>query len=301
MDLRYAREVTVGTIVIVAIVIFIIGTMWLSGRSISSRDLIRIQFSDVSGLKQASPVRVSGVAVGRVEDIHFVDVGRVLVGVSLPEKIRPKIDASAQITAISLVGDYAVDFNPGQASQLLPPERVILGTQEIGLADRAVTLSQRTDSLLIGAQTFVNQKTADQLYATLAAVQGTLAAAERTMRVYGNPDRGPTAEISKTLISLRQLTSRFDSTLANPALSRTLQRMDTLTSNLARMTNQLAATGARLDSVLAKVERGDGTIGKFATDTSLYRNLVGVTASMDSLLTQLKREPGRIGVTVKLF
>ena len=35
MDLR-AREVTVGSIVIVAIVVFIFGTMWLSGRRVSS-------------------------------------------------------------------------------------------------------------------------------------------------------------------------------------------------------------------------------------------------------------------------
>ena len=52
MDLRM-REVTVGTIVIVAIAVFIFGTMWLSGRSVSSDNLIRMQFANVSGLKRA--------------------------------------------------------------------------------------------------------------------------------------------------------------------------------------------------------------------------------------------------------
>ena len=36
MDLRYTREATVGAIVIVAIVVFVFGTMWLSGRSVGS-------------------------------------------------------------------------------------------------------------------------------------------------------------------------------------------------------------------------------------------------------------------------
>ena len=71
MDLR-VREVTVGSIVIVAILVFIFGTMWLSGRRVSSGNSVRMQFPNVSGLKRASPVRVSGVNVGKVESIEFV-------------------------------------------------------------------------------------------------------------------------------------------------------------------------------------------------------------------------------------
>jgi len=121
MDFRYSREVIVGTIVTVAILVFIFGTMWLSGRSVSSDNLAHIQFANVSGLKRASPVRVSGVNVGKVEKIEFVDVGKVLVTASLPVKIRPRVDAEAKIVSVTLVGDYAVDFYPGTAAELLPP------------------------------------------------------------------------------------------------------------------------------------------------------------------------------------
>jgi len=120
MDLRYSREATVGAIVLVALLVFVFGTMWLSGRSVSSENAVRIQFENVSGLKRSSPVRVSGVSVGKVEKIEFVDVGRVLVLVGLPPKIRPKVDASAKIVAVTLVGDYAVDFDPGRAGEPLP-------------------------------------------------------------------------------------------------------------------------------------------------------------------------------------
>src|SRR5262245_44171921 len=155
MDLR-VREVTVGTIVIIAILVFIFGTMWLSGRSVSTDNLIRMQFANVSGLKRASPVRISGVSVGKVERIEFQDVGKVQVTASLPPKIKPKVDASATIVSITLVGDYAVDFDPGRASEPLPPGRVVLGTQEVGLSGRAMGLSDRADSVLIGAQAIVN-------------------------------------------------------------------------------------------------------------------------------------------------
>ena len=295
------REVTVGSIVIIAIVVFVLGTMWLSGRSVSSDNLIKIQFSNVSGLKRASPTRISGVGVGKVEKIEFVDVGKVLVTASLPPRIKPRVDAKATIVSITLVGDYAVDLDPGRAAELLPPGRVILGTQDLGLSGKAQALGDRADSLLIGAQAIVNQRTADQLYATLTALQGTLKATQQTMETYGNPRSGPAAELAQTMASLRRLTDRLDSTLANPALARTLGRADTLTGNLAAMTAQLTSTGAHLDTVLSDVSHGRGTIGKFATDSGLYYDIRDLSQSMKKLLDELQKHPGKVPVTVKLF
>ena len=295
------KEVTVGTIVIVAIVVFVLGTMWLSGRSVSSDNLIRMQFANVSGLKRASPLRVSGVSVGKVERIEFQDVGKVLVTASLPPKIKPRVDAGATIVSVTLVGDYAVDFDPGRAGELLPPGRVILGTQEAGLSGRAMGLSDRADSVLIGAQAIVNQKTADQLYATMTALQATLKAATKVMEMYGDPSKGPSAELTRTMASFRSVTERLDSTLANPALARTLGRADTLTANLAAMTRQLTSTGARLDTLLADVSHGRGTIGKFATDSGFYYDMRDLSQSMKKVLDELQKHPGKVPVTVKIF
>jgi phospholipid/cholesterol/gamma-HCH transport system substrate-binding protein len=298
MDLRYTREATVGAIVIVAIVVFIFGTMWLSGRSVGSENRIRMQFDNVSGLKRASPVRVSGVNVGKVEKIEFVDVGKVLVVASLPPKIRARVDASARIVSVTLVGDYAVDFDPGRAGEPLPTGRIILGTQDLGLTGKATVLAERADSILLGAQGIVNQRTAEQLRSTLTALEGTLKAAQRTMQLYADPDRGPTAEITKTMASFRQLSSRLDSTLASPAFS---QRTDSLTANLAAMTSQFAATGERLDTLLAEMNRRQGTLGKFVTDSGLYYDMREVTQGMKKLLEELTKHPGKVPVTVKLF
>lgn len=298
MDLRYTREVTVGTIVIVAVLVFVFGTMWLSGRSVASHNLVRLQFPNVSGLKRASPLRISGVNVGKVERIEFVDVGKVLVTASLPPKIRPKVDASAKIVSVTLVGDYAVDFDPGRSTQLLPPGAVILGTQDLGLSGRALQLSDRTDSLLIGAQAIVNESTAVQLRSTLTALEGTLKATQRTMQIYGDPEKGPTAELTRTMAAFRQLGTRLDSTLGSPAVS---GRADTLTRNLAAMTSQLTATGERLDTLLAGITRGQGTLGKFATDSGLYYDLRELSQGMKKLLDELAKHPGKVPVTVKIF
>ena len=303
MDLSYKREVTVGSLVILAVVLFVVGTSWLSGRSVTADedDFWKIQFRTAGNLKTSSPVRISGVLVGKVERVRLMDVGQVLVMVTLSENVAPRVDASAQIVAVGFVGDAAIEFNPGKAPQRLTRDRVIIGTQAGGISDLAQTLGDRADSVLLGAQQIVNKRTADELYATLSALQGTLKAAERTMQVYGNPDKGPTAQLTKTLGTLERLSARLDSTLANPALARTLNRTDTLTGNLASMTAQLTSTGARLDTLLLNMNQGRGTLGKFTTDTGFYSDIRQLSQSMKELLDELKKHPGKVPVTVKLF
>jgi len=303
MDLSYKREVTVGSLVILAVVLFVVGTSWLGGRSITANedDFWKIQFQTAGNLKASSVVRISGVPVGKVERIKLVDVGKVLVMVTLPDNIVPRVDATAQIMAVGFVGDAAIEFNPGKAPQRLTRDRVITGSQAGGLTDLAETLGKRADSVLTGAQQIMNERTADELHATLTALQGTLKAAERTMRVYGDAENGPTGQITQTLASLERLTTRFDSTLGSPALARTLERADTLTGNLATMTAQLTVTGARLDTVLLNMNQGRGSIGKFATDTGLYTDLRQVSQSLKELLDEVKKHPGKIPVTVEIF
>ncbi len=294
MDLRYSREATVGAIVLVAILVFVFGTMWLSGRSVGSDNVVRLQFANVSGLKRASPVRVSGVNVGKVERIEFIEFGKVLVLASLPPNIRPKLDAGAKIVSVTLVGDYAVDFDPGKSGQLLPEGRIILGSQDLGLTGLATSLGERADSVLLGAQSIVNQRTGEQLRSTLTALEGTLKAAQRTMQIYGNPNQGPTAELTKTMATFRQLSTRLDSTLI-------AFRTDTLSAHLTAMTAALTSTSGRLDTLLAGMNRGQGTLGKFVTDSGLYYDIRELSQGMKKLLDELAKNPGKIPVTVKLF
>ena len=116
------------------------------------------------------------------------------------------------------------------------------------------------------------------------------------MRIYGDPP-GAHGGAHPDDGAFRQLSARLDSTLANPALGRTLARADTLTANLAAMTAQLTGD---LDA-WRPINRGQGTLGKFATDSGLYNDIRDVSKSMKELLDELKKHPGKVPVTVKMF
>ena len=300
-DSRLSREVVVGSIVLVAMAIFVVGTFFLSGKSIFKSDGVKILFKDAGDLKRASPVRVSGVPVGKVQDIKLLEPGKVEVTISLPKEIVAKTDALAYIRTVGLAGDAALVFVPGTSPTPLPEGQAVMGVEAPGFADMAGKLAGNADTLLTNVRALVGPKRAEQLDQTLQKLNATLASTQALMAVYANQKTGPTAELQSTLQQFRTLAVKLDSTISSPAIVRARDKADTLAGNLNEMSKQFHATAERLDSVLAKVERGEGTMGKLATDTLLYHRFTDVSASVDSLVRDLRKNPGKIGVTVKMF
>lgn len=295
MDLNYKQQATVGGLVIGAIVLFIAGALWLSGKSFGgSGKLTTVEFTQVGNLKEGSPVFISGVNKGKVEQIRLVQPGKVYVMLDLAEDVKPKADAMAKIISISALGEAAVDFYPGASSTELARDAIVPGSTETALMDRVAALGDRADSVLLGAQELVSKRTADDLHATMAAMQ-------RMLNTISDRLPAPTEEATRTMAAMRRLSERLDSTLANPGLMAGLRNLDSVTTSLSRMTAQLTRTTATLDTMFANINAGKGTLGKFASDSGLYNDMRGTLQSLKQLIDDIQRNPGRLTVQLKVF
>jgi phospholipid/cholesterol/gamma-HCH transport system substrate-binding protein len=67
------------------------------------------------------------------------------------------------------------------------------------------------------------------------------------------------------------------------------------------MFDRLAAATTRMDSLMGKIQRGEGTMGKLATDSMLYVDLRKTLQATTDLINEIKKNPGKIGVTVRIF
>lgn len=294
MDLHYKQEITVGTVVLVGIGVFVAGTMWLKGETLGPERLYQVEFDNVGGLKAGADVTISGVSKGKVKDIELQEGNRVLVSISLSPSVTPKTDATAAIESGFFSADSKLLFNPGVAGQPLGEQTIIQGSLNKGLSGQASALGDRADSVMLGVQAIANQRTADDLHATLVSMQ-------KLMNTLSAKLPESSDEARQTLLSLRRLSDRMESTLAGPAFTSTLHHLDTATANLSAMSAQFTTTGARLDTLLANINRGQGTMGKFATDTGLYTDARAASQSLKALLDELEKHPGKITVQVKIF
>ena len=294
MDLHYKQEVTVGGLVIAALVLFYAGMQWLGGRSLERVHTVQVEYADVGNLKVGSPVQISGVAVGKVVHISLEEVGRVIVTFTLSKKIVPKVDAEATIRSIGFLGDAALDFDPGHSPQTMAPNQILVGKESEDFSLRVRTLADQASQVMLGAQDLVSKQTAADLRETLRAIT-------KLLNILATTESGPTAKATEALAALTRLSNRLDTTLADPGLKRAVSHLDSLAQNGTQLTAQLTSTSARLDSLLLAINHGQGSLGKFATDTGLYTDVRQTSQAVKALLDTIAKNPGKITIQVKIF
>ncbi len=296
MDLHYKQEISVGIFVIVGIALFAFGLFWLSGRQFDRRNLVEVpvRFSTVKGLRAGDPVQISGVRVGRVGNVVLEDVGRVMVYLTVERSVRPHADARAGVASLDLFGAKFVDYAPGNSPDLLDDNAVITGSREVALTEGATDLTARAGEVLEGLQSLLGPRMADEVHATLAAAQEALT----TLRDVGE---GPTVRQARSALqSLERASNRLDSVLANPAIGKSVNQLDELTTNVNEMTVGLAHATAALGNIMAKIDSNEGTLGRLVNDTTVYGDLHELSQSLKDLLDDMRERPGRY-FNVKVF
>lgn len=289
MDLHYKQEVTVGMLVIAALVALLVGMTWLSGKSLGPGTEIRfgVRFANVMGLRTGDPVQISGVTVGRVAGIQLESVGQVMVQVEVRRDVRPRVDARAQVRGMDAFGAMFVDYEPGIAEELLRDGQIIVGTREAAMMEAATGLAGRAGDVLTSAENLLSPRMADELYATMRAARAAL----ETISVQG---REPVArEAADALAGARRAMARLDTLLANPGLARSLNQLDEVTQNLNEMAEGLAGLAQATSSVMRRVDAGEGTMGRMVSDTTLYVELTELSRSMRLLLDDMRERPNR--------
>ncbi|HYL22256.1 MAG TPA: MlaD family protein [Gemmatimonadales bacterium] len=296
MDASYRNEVTVGALVLVGFVVFTGFMFWLTGRSLVSKAVsVPVEFGDVNGLKEGDPVRVSGVKKGRVGQVRLARVGKVVVTLELDPTVPPHKDATATVASADFLGAKFVNYDPGTSDTLLQASAVIKGVTEEQFADVAQRAATNANELIAKVNKGLNP---GQL---ASDIHNTLLATQRGMNALTTATNGPAVQQTEaTLKSLERVMAHLDTLLGAANVTTTGRRLDTLSVNLTQLTGRLADATGSLKQLLDKIDRGEGTLGKVATDTVLYKNLNQTLTSLSALLTDLRERPGRY-LTVKVF
>jgi len=171
---------------------------------------------------------------------------------------------------------------------------VIVGTEQQQLTDIAQGVATRASELIGHASGLVNDQLGVDIHNTMIATQRAM----NTVTVMGG---GPLVnQTTQTLAAIQKVMSRFDTLLGAANPSTTGKRIDTLSTNMAKLTEQLSQASSTLNGLLTKMNRGEGTLGKLASDSTLYNDLHQTLAALTALLTDLKERPGRY-LNVKVF
>lgn len=120
-------EIRVGLTVLVAIFIFIWILGWAKNFSINSNSkIVKVRFTNVSGLEIGDQATVNGLRKGYVDDMK-VEPNNVLVEISLDNDVILKEDATFAISMLDLMGGKKIEIFPGNSLQVYDLSKVSEG------------------------------------------------------------------------------------------------------------------------------------------------------------------------------
>ena len=105
-------EVTVGIFITVAVVVLVLGTLWLARGGLKSGYPLYTRFVWGQNLKQGQPVLLAGVSVGYVGDVTLRRDGYLDVMLSIGDKYTIPKGSKATVKAVGIFGDVAVALTP---------------------------------------------------------------------------------------------------------------------------------------------------------------------------------------------
>lgn len=298
--MKFNKEIKVGLLGIISLVLFYLGFNFLKGSDIfSSENEYSVVFSEVNGLQNSNAVTYKGVTVGRVMDMVTDQANdRVRVTLAINKKIALTDSTRALLADDGLIGGKMIKLDVRNGSPIGEGSELI-GDMELGLADAAIEritpALNDLDELVVNLTTLVKQfqTSVPALDALMASTTKTTNGVNSILASNANSLKTVTANAALLTNNLNTLTMDLDRQI-KPILANTTSLTDSLSKlDLGTTVSQLNTTIAGLQLILADVNKGKGTLGKLTSNDSLYLNLDNTAASLDALLGDMKKNPKR--------
>jgi phospholipid/cholesterol/gamma-HCH transport system substrate-binding protein len=297
----------VGVFVIVAIIaffwlIFKFGDLPILVSEIRSFE-VRIQFPSAPGVQRDTPVRFCGYQIGRVTRVlppaNLRDLGtgqyyfQAVVIASVDNEYYGKIPAAVEAKLMTRgLGSSYIELR-------VPPKDIREG--KFLVEGSLLQGSTATTSDFFPED---SQKKLDEL------IDGITAFVNSSNEVVG--DTNNKANLKTTLANLAEASQKATeamnelrdmSATGKTAIQNTDARMERLTNSLVGTSDKLSTVLTHLESVIDKIDNGDGTAGKLINDGRLYEQLLEDSKQLNLVMQDLKSfvaESKEKGLPIKL-
>ena len=290
------KEIFIALLVLTSIVLFYFGFGYLKGSNLfaSGRTYYAI-YGNVAGINNDDPVSVNGFRIGKIrssnlipdEDVVILELEISHAGLNIPE------DSKAIIANTGLLGGKEIDLEMGFSSVYLEAgDTISSGTEEDIFSSLSSSLEPfekkaleavvSIDSVMKLVQLVLNEKNRTNLEKSMSAVavtMGNLNAVSVDLNELITSESGKIKLIIDNLNKVSKDFSKISDSLKDIKFNETINRVNASLDNA--------------NSILGKINSGEGTMGKLVNNDSLYLYLESASKDLDLLLIDFKENPKR--------
>jgi phospholipid/cholesterol/gamma-HCH transport system substrate-binding protein len=294
--MKRRNEVLVGVFVTVALIVGILGTLWLSRSGLLSDTYpLYTRFRWGANLKKGQEVWLAGFAVGTVDRVELRSDGWLDVWMAVEERYNVPEGSIAQLKTASFFGDMAINLEPplnfrsnvqrGDTIPAAPPPPTM-----DALLSRLDSVSRGVSDV---AQAFEIQMVRE---GGIQDLRGTISSTNRLIRQISQVAEEQSRGLTRLTTSLQRSISAIDSAVVDS----TMRNIRSTTANLAQLTADFQETRERMTALLTKMESGDGSAARLLNDPGLYNDVRALVQRVDSLTADFKKNPRKY-INLEIF
>lgn len=334
--IKRTSDFLVGITVIVVTLILLAGVLWLKQADLGGRSSgIVARSRDVGGVALGNPVVIRGVRAGQVSSIALGDNGWVVLTLSVDKTIPLPTHPVVLLTASSLFGEWQVTISDSAG---VPADRELRAAlaeahtkgdtlagavlpdiaQLTSVAGRiAGDVAQVADRVQVAFDDAAAKELRESIrnFSQLSSeLAKTVNEQSRNIDRISNDVQQGLKTVNAAAANLNQFSGRIDSATSRGELQQIVTNSQNAARELVAAATQLRAvadglnrtegtlskTVSRADSVFAKVNRGQGSLGLLVNDPGLYHGSDSLVGELRALVKDIKTNPRRY-FNLKIF
>ena len=319
--MKLSNEFKIGLIVVLAALVTWIGFRLMQDNPILSLDTeVEVMYDRVDGINAGSLVYLRGVKIGSVKSVaeRLTELFDSPVALTETDSIRVilSLDNGRQIprgsigviTATSLVDSKGIHIRAGTSTEMVPSGGRIEGIYAISVLESIS--AEDTQSLTQGASgAFEGIQGASEGLAglfndtTQASFQPSMQNVEKSTEELAAILEGKKSDVDATIESARSLMAQLD-TLATDnraQVETTMVQLEATLQELETTSQELNEAIVTLNSILTKMDKGEGSLGLLLNDPSLYQEMDSLSAELKTLTRGINDDPKRYLRHLRLF
>lgn len=272
---RFSNEFLVGLLAIFAVAATVYGVFRTDDKpaNVGTGYTLLATFASAEGVYADTPIRIAGVPVGSVSTVELVG-GTAEVRLEMLENVRLPTDSFAELKGEGVLGDKFIRVTPGTAPTFLKDgDRIqtrAAGADLDAVTNQVAAIAEDVKAITGALRTVAEDDgTRDQLAATIENIQllseelrGIAGENRQDLQIIADNLR----KVSETLVTVMETTGR--------SVDAEMGAIQTATATLDR-------AAQNLESITAKVDAGEGTIGRLVNDPSTIDSVNATLASVN--------------------
>lgn len=322
-----SRETRIGILSVLVIAASIWGYKFIKGQNIlSSQQFFYIEYSDVGQMQQSSPVYNRGLQIGTVTDIYKKpdDYKIVIVEIEVIKNFKVPKDAVAIILQTAM-GDKSVnlEFNKicngpecAKSGDFLKGEyKSVLGSmmEPNELEAYMTEVTKGLKEVTVGLNDMMNDpnnvigKSMSDLQSTMANLKTMTSLVNRELRQNGKVDdilqnvntlTGSIEDqkIKSILNNADSISGKINEIDMKAIVANTNKTMEETQAAIAKMTKTMEQADKAIlefNTLLAGINKGEGSLGKLVKDDKLYDELKDAAEKASILMLDIQQRPAR--------